>query len=131
MAKELHISIIRANYQTTTCIALGGVALFLWVPLPNNYGRRPVLLGTTLLVFITTVNGSHIAPLPGGPLGQYLGWRWCFKFGAICDGVMVVVIFLFCLPGTLFVRPEVESQPHLSKPEYSKTAFVDGLKIWD
>ena len=29
MAKELHISTIRASYQTTICIALGGVAPFL------------------------------------------------------------------------------------------------------
>ena len=41
------------------------------------------------------------------------------------------VIVLFCLPETLYVRPEVESQPHHFKPKYSKTAFVDGLGIWD
>lgn len=183
MAKELHISTIRASYQTTVCIALAGVAPFLWVPLSNKYGRRPVLLGTTLLAFVsilgsayaktfnqliaarvlnglfpavfalgpavvvdmffvhqrgramgvftvTTVNGSHIAPLLGGPIGQYLGWRWCFKFGAICDGVMFVIV-LFCLPETLYVRPEAESQQHHPKPKYSKIAFLDGLKIRD
>lgn len=183
MAKELHISSIKASYQTTICIALAGIAPFLWVPLSNKYGRRPVLLGTTLLAFVsilgsayaksfnqliaarvfnglfpaafalgpavvvdmffvhqrgramgvftvTTVNGSHIAPLLGGPIGQYLGWRWCFKFGAICDGVMFVVV-LFCLPETLYVRPEVEPQQQHSKPHYSTTAFIDGLKIHD
>ena len=79
---------------------------------------------------MTTVNGSHIAPLLGGPIGQFLGWRWCFKFAAICDGVMFVII-LFCLPETLFVRPEVESQARRTTAKYSTTAFIDGLKIQD
>lgn len=183
MAKELHISTVRASYQTTICIVLAGVAPFLWVPLSNKYGRRPVLLGTTLLAFVsilgsayvesysqliaarvfnglfpaafalgpavvvdmffvhqrgramgvftvTTVNGSHIAPLLGGPIGQFLGWRWCFKFGAICDGVMFVII-LFCLPETLYVRPDVGSPPHHSQSKYGVAAFLDGLKIRD
>lgn len=41
------------------------------------------------------------------------------------------VIVLFCLPETLYVRPKVEPQPHHSKLKYSKSAFVDGLKIRD
>ena len=41
------------------------------------------------------------------------------------------VIVLFCLPETLYVRPEVESQQHQSKPKYSKKVFFDGLKIRD
>ena len=48
-------------------------------------------------------NGSHLAPIIGGLLGQYCGWRWTFKFAAICDAVMVIVVF-FCLPETLYSR---------------------------
>ena len=59
MAKELHVSTIRASYQSTTCIALAGVAPFLWVPLSNKYGRRPVLLGTTLLSFIPILGSAY------------------------------------------------------------------------
>lgn len=36
---------------------------------------------------------------------------------------------MFCLPETLYVRPEVEPQQYHSKPKYSQTAFIDGLKI--
>ena len=59
MAKELHISTIRASYQTTVCIVLAGVAPFLWVPLSNKYGRRPVLLGTTLLGFVSILGSAY------------------------------------------------------------------------
>ncbi|CAK5269839.1 unnamed protein product [Mycena citricolor] len=37
------------TYQTTIAIAFAGVGSFLWVPLANTYGRRPLLLFTTLL----------------------------------------------------------------------------------
>ena len=60
MAKELHISTIRASYQTTICIVLSGVAPFLWVPLSNKYGRRPVLVGTTLLAFISILGSAYV-----------------------------------------------------------------------
>lgn len=59
MAKELRISTIRASYQTTVCIALAGVAPFLWVPLSNKYGRRPVLLATTLLAFVSILGSAY------------------------------------------------------------------------
>ena len=59
MAKELHISNIRASYQTTIVIVLAGVAPFPWVPLSNKYGRRPVLLGTTLLGFVSILGSAY------------------------------------------------------------------------
>ena len=59
MAKELYISTIRASYRTTICIVLGGVGSFLWVPLANKYGRRPVFLGTTLLAFVSILSSAY------------------------------------------------------------------------
>jgi multidrug resistance protein len=52
-------------------------------------------------VILTT--GAHIAPIVGGLIGQFLGWRWTFKFAAILNGVMFVSILVF-LPETLYVR---------------------------
>ena len=52
---------------------------------------------------VTMVNGSHLAPIVGGLLGQYCGWRWIFKFVAIVDAVMLFTAF-FCLPETLYIR---------------------------
>lgn len=59
MAKELNISTIRASYQTTICIVPAGVASFLWVPLANKYGRRLVVLGTTLLAFVSIICSAY------------------------------------------------------------------------
>lgn len=61
MAKELNISTIRASYQTTVCIVLAGVASFLWVPLANKHGRRLVVLGTTLLAFVSIIGSAYAA----------------------------------------------------------------------
>ena len=41
------------------------------------------------------------------------------------------IIILFCLPETLYIRPEIESPPHCPQSNYSKSAFLDGLKIRD
>ena len=41
------------------------------------------------------------------------------------------VIALPCLPETLYVRSEVDSPAYDSRPKYSKTIFVDSLKIRD
>lgn len=45
-------------------------------------------------------------------------------------GVMLVIV-LFCLPETLYVRPEIETSPNHIRPMYNKATFVDGLKIQD
>jgi MFS family permease len=52
---------------------------------------------------ITMTSGSHLAPIVGGLIGQYLGWRWIFKIAAIIDAVMFVTAFFF-LPETLYIR---------------------------
>jgi MFS family permease len=73
MAKEFHITTVRASYQTwahisqsyedtqltllrrTVVIALNGVGPFLWIPLANKWGRRPIYLFTTLLGFCSAL----------------------------------------------------------------------------
>lgn len=147
---------MQASYQTTVVVALNGVGPFLWIPLANVYGRRPVYLASTILGFasalgsayaqsyaqligarvvnglfpaamalgpssvvdlfpakqrgramgaftVVLTSGAHVAPIVGGLVGQFLGWRWIFKLAAIMDGVIFVVI-VFGLPETLYVR---------------------------
>ncbi|KAK5204663.1 hypothetical protein LTR99_006854 [Exophiala xenobiotica] len=196
LAEEFGISTVRASYQTTVCIALNGIAPWLWIPLSNKYGRRPVYLGTTFLGFIsalgcsytqsfsqlivarvfnglfpvafalgaatitdmffydqrgkamgfftvTMVNGSHLAPIVGGLLGHYCGWRWIFKFVAIVDAVMLITAF-FCLPETLYIRNGRASQPASfdatkpsttialspGQPKFNRSIYLSRLRLY-
>ena len=179
LAEEFGITTVRASYQTTVCIALNGVAPWLWIPFANKYGRRPVYLFTTFLAFasilgcsyatsfatlvvarvfnglfpvafalgastvtdlffaqqrgramgfftITMATGSHIAPIVGGLIGGYVGWRWIFKFISIVDAVMFLTS-LVCLPETLYIQPsrthsvtedKAVIEPHISTKIY-------------
>lgn len=59
MSKEFGITTVRASYQTTIVIALNGVAPFIWLPLANVYGRRPIYLFCTLLGFVTALGSAY------------------------------------------------------------------------
>lgn len=184
LAKEFHITKVQASYQTTVVIALNGVGPFLWIPLANVWGRRPVYLFTTLLGFgsalgsayaknfsqliaarvfnglwpaamalgpatvvdlffyhqrgraiglftVILTSGAHIAPIVGGLVGQYLGWRWTFKFAAILDGFMLLVI-IFCLPETLYIRDLSQLTRTASEREiaFSPKTYVSRLRLY-
>jgi MFS family permease len=47
------------NINRTVVIALNGVGPWLWVPLANIYGRRPVLLASTLLGFASALGSAY------------------------------------------------------------------------
>ncbi|KAL9109782.1 MAG: hypothetical protein Q9227_005651 [Pyrenula ochraceoflavens] len=88
--------------------------------------------GRAMGVFtVTMVNGGHLAPIIGGLLGQYSGWRWIFKFAAILDGIMLLIIF-FCLPETLYIRHQRTRNP----TEDHQTAtigrgdYLSRLRLW-
>ncbi|KAJ7477324.1 MFS general substrate transporter [Mycena galericulata] len=175
LAAHFKISTVVASYQTTIAIAFAGIGSFVWVPLANTYGRRPVLLFTTLIaaasslgsgkaltwsqliatrvlnglgtssfftlgagmvsdtfflhergramgiftVFLT--NSAHIAPIPGGFLGQFVSYRWCYYLPAILDFTMFVVMF-FCLPETLYLRG--------STPVVTDKPILRRMKLW-
>ncbi|KAJ7625473.1 MFS general substrate transporter [Roridomyces roridus] len=175
LAAHFKISTVVASYQTTIAIAFAGIGSFVWVPLANTYGRRPLLLFTTLIaaasslgsgkaltwsqliatrvlnglgtssfftlgagmvsdtfflhergramgvftVFLT--NSAHIAPIPGGFLGQYVSYRWCYYLPAILDLTMFVVMF-FCLPETLYLRG--------STPVVTDKPILRRMKLW-
>jgi multidrug resistance protein len=85
---------------------------------------------------VTMVNGSHLAPIVGGLLGQYCGWRWIFKFVAIVDAIMLFTAF-FCLPETLYMRTwsttkhESKESLALTRPvKFTKDSYVSRLRLW-
>ncbi|KAF5389716.1 hypothetical protein D9757_006047 [Collybiopsis confluens] len=46
---------------------------------------------------------AHNADGTGGLIGQFLGWRWVFKFAAILNSFCLIFTFFF-LPETLYIR---------------------------
>lgn len=181
---------------STVCIALNGVAPWLWIPSANKYGRRPVYIFTTLLGFVSALGcgftktyaqlivarvfngffpvafalgastvtdlfpnhqrgratgfftvvmttGSHIAPIVGGLIGGFLGWRWIFWIVSIIDAVMLVITIFF-LPETLHIKakPKVnnsdnktsreiraEEQYRAIPPPFTKQTYLSRLKL--
>jgi MFS family permease len=183
LAKEFGISTVTASYQTTVVITVNGIALFLWVPLTNVYGRRPIYLATSMIGFVSIlgsaytqnfgqlvgariINGffpaamalgpatvvdlfffhqrgraiglfavsltavARIAPIIGGLVGQYLGWRWCFKFCSLLDAFLALTVF-FCFPETLYVRkPSTNTTAPPAFPKPTLKTFIHSLRLY-
>lgn len=107
-----------------------------WMPIAFTLGAATVAdmfpfeqRGRAIGIYtVLMTNGSHLAPIIGGLIGQYLGWRWTFKFAAICDAVMFVVM-LFFLPETLYVRrPEEVTAVH--EEGFTFKGYRQKLKLW-
>jgi MFS family permease len=83
------------------------------------------------LFTVILTSGAHIAPIVGGFIGQYLGWRWTFKFAAILDGFMFLVI-VFCLPETLYVRDNSRLTRTSSERDvaFSPKTYVSQLRLY-
>ncbi|KFZ14148.1 hypothetical protein V501_03406 [Pseudogymnoascus sp. VKM F-4519 (FW-2642)] len=88
--------------------------------------------GRAMGVFtVALTSGAHFASLVGGPVGQFLGWRWCFKLTAIMNAVMLVIIF-FALPETLYVRRHNELTLSATEREVrlAPTTYLSSLRLW-
>lgn len=79
------------------------------------------------LFTVVLTSGAHIAPIVGGLVGQFLGWRWIFKLAAIMDGVVFITI-LFGLPETLYVRDQNFQRPPTSHEERRSLWYLSQLK---
>lgn len=62
LSEAMHVDSKTAAYSTTTGIIMGGISPFLWTPLSNVYGRRPI---TLLAIFITIMGGIGSGVSPG------------------------------------------------------------------
>lgn len=65
-----------AAYSTTTAIIMGGVSPFIYAPLANIYGRRPVTLFAIVLTIIGGVASASSSTFP-----QLVGTRALCGFG--------------------------------------------------
>ncbi|KAL9558281.1 hypothetical protein MBANPS3_000981 [Mucor bainieri] len=59
--------------------------------------------GKAMSIYILgTILGPAVAPIVGGYIDQYLGWRWIFYVKTIMGGVLIVLNFIF-LKETLYI----------------------------
>ncbi len=76
LADAMHVSSQIAAYSTTTGIIVGGVSPFIWTPLTNYFGRRPI----TLLAILLTILGG-IGSGASRTFSALLGTRALCGFG--------------------------------------------------
>jgi MFS family permease len=76
LSKAMDVDSKTAAYSTTTGIIMGGISPFIWTPLTNYYGRRPV---TLLAIMITIVGGIGSGSSPN--FAALLGTRAMCGFG--------------------------------------------------
>jgi len=76
LSKAMHVDAKMAAYTTTTGIIFGGVSPFIWTPLTNYYGRRPI---TLLAILMTIMGGIGSGVSPDFP--SFIGTRALCGFG--------------------------------------------------
>ncbi|KAI9019436.1 major facilitator superfamily domain-containing protein [Phycomyces nitens] len=69
-----------------------------------------------------TVLGPAIAPMIGGFITQYLGWRWIFYIKTMIGGTLTIVTFLF-VKETLYIPPGSQPQSDAKQSFFSKIKF--------
>jgi len=68
LSRAMHVSSKVAAYSTSSAIILGGLSSFVWTPLSNIYGRRPITLLATLVTIagaIASAKSPHFGALCG------------------------------------------------------------------
>jgi MFS family permease len=73
-----------------------------------------------------TILGPTIAPLCGGYIDQYLGWRWIFYIKTIMGGVLTILTFLF-VQETLYIPnpppPPVNFKERLERLKFNPVSL--------
>ncbi|KAJ7067500.1 major facilitator superfamily domain-containing protein [Mycena amicta] len=94
VALSLHVSVVEASYIGTIGIAAAGLGSFIWAPLSNVYGRRPVLI-LSQAIAIAASFGSAFAKTWGTiVLGRFFVGLGVASGNVVC---FAVVADLFCL----------------------------------
>jgi MFS family permease len=92
LAEQFEITPQKASYLVATHVLFLGLAPFLWNPLMNAFGRRPVLVGTMLLSCVAALSGGFAdsyGTLMTARVFQSIG----ISSGLVVPGAVVVDIF--------------------------------------
>ncbi|KAJ5704488.1 hypothetical protein N7536_000177 [Penicillium majusculum] len=92
LATQFNITLQTATYPLAVQVLFLGMGPFLWAPLLNSYGRRPVLIGSILLSSIAAL-GTGFTKTYGTHLTARLFQAIGSSSGFIVPGVIVVDLF--------------------------------------
>lgn len=76
----------------------------------------------------STILGPAVAPITGGYIDQYLGWRWIFYIKTIMGGVLTVLSYLFIketlyIPNAKQLPPPTNMKERLQRLKFNPVSF--------
>jgi MFS family permease len=81
LSTVFHVTLVQATYISTIAAFMPALSAFLWIPLSQRIGRRPVLLIGNLLTIVFTAALSQAQTY-----GQAVGFRVVAYFGGSVGG---------------------------------------------
>ncbi|KAF2102919.1 MFS general substrate transporter [Rhizodiscina lignyota] len=87
LGKAFHRPVEIVTYSTTTSIILGGVSPFIWTPLTNVYGRRPITLLSQIFAIVGQIgsaNSKTFSQLLGTRAINGIGMGGMMSVGTTC-----------------------------------------------
>lgn len=78
----------------------------------------------------STILGPAIAPIVGGYIDQYLGWRWIFYLKTIMGGVLTLLSYIFIketlyVPNAKQLAPPANIKERLQRLKFNPVSVVD------
>lgn len=82
--------------------------------------------------YCSTILGPAVAPIAGGYIDQYLGWRWIFYIKTIMGGVLTVLSYVFIketlyVPNAKQLPPPADFKERLSRLKFNPVSVSDYL----
>lgn len=90
------------------------------------YHQRGRALG---MFTVALTSGAHFSGLFGGPVGEFVGWRWIFRITGVMN-LITLIVLIFFLPETVYYRPRVYSDSVVEAPKVTMAAYRELLAPW-
>ncbi|KAL1968408.1 hypothetical protein VTN77DRAFT_1937 [Rasamsonia byssochlamydoides] len=87
LGEAFHKSTTAISYTTTIAILMGGVASFIWAPLTNVYGRRPVTILSQIIAILGNIGSAQstsYSALLGTRALNGIGMSGMMSVGTVC-----------------------------------------------
>ncbi|GAA5817662.1 hypothetical protein MFLAVUS_011213 [Mucor flavus] len=88
------------------------------------------------IYILGTILGPAVAPIAGGYIDQYLGWRWIFYIKTIMGGVLTILSYIFIketlyVPNTKKLPPPANIKERLQRLKFNPFGSLELLLLPD